>query len=296
MPSYRNFWFENSKGEICKLADKNKKYFLYSPTGLGFEKDVETLKLGDSEKIISTKKKIPNPSGVLLFYGDLDKGYEDYNQLLLFLQKEPIKFYYQPSNTNEPYYIDCIVKKISKDEYKEDNTLRCNIDIKGLSLWKKSSEDGKGKEVIITNTYDSSKGKYYTLTRPYSYRGLKLSDIKINNLGASSVGFEFEVNGYSENAELRAYKDGFLYGVIKFNGNFDVIRVKSVDGEQLIYLEKDGQPVDNAILYQSFEPLSDGVARTFFKLKIGETKFMFNCDNFDEFDGVVIFRWNETYI
>lgn len=296
MGSIRKFWFEDSNGTKFDLTDKNKEYFLHSPEGLGFEKDIQTITIGETESIISSKTKIPNPSGEIVFYGKPERGYQDYLELSVFLQHTPLKFYYQPPNVTYSYYIDCVVRKLGKSEYKEDGSMKCPIEIKGLSLWKRNDEQGKGNELVLTNTLDNSKGKYYALERPYAYQGYMLNSIKVYNKGSTSVGFTYEVHGRVVNPVLSAFKDNKMYGLIKLIGTFDVVRVTSIDKKQNIYLEKDGEVLANPILYQDFTALADNAILTFFKFKIGESRLVFNSDNLSSFDGVVILRWEDTFL
>lgn len=288
----RKFYFTNALGKEYQLTDKNFKSFLNTPAGLGFSKSIATQRLGASELVTSSFYNMPQPTGEIIFY-DKDREYQSYFDFVKFLSFEPIKFNYIPSNAVEPYYIDCEVITLEKSEISyEDSVMHCPISIYGTSMWRTSNQYSMTLQNEVTDI-----GKYYPLSRPYSYSGNSLDEIEFNNNGTLACPFIFEINGSVQNPQLTAYnQNGDRYGILKLNGTYDFVRVNTDDKKQEIYLENSGSVVANPTSYQDLS-IADGIARiTFFKFNVGKSKLVFTCGNIDSFDGEITFKWNNEFI
>lgn len=287
----RKFYFENGLGDKYELTNKTFKTFLYKPKGLGFTKSIATQRLGDSELLVNETYDTPKPNGEILFY-DTGKEYQSYFDFIKFISYEPLKFGYIPTNSIEPYYIDCQVVQLEKTEIDDDGVMHCPIVIYGLSMWKTA----KQYEMTLRNTFDTD-GKHYPLVRPYHYANSTLANIDFNNNGTLPTGFIIEVDGEVQNMQLTAYDEKFnKVGVAKINGTFDYIRINTNDTEQEIELQIDGSVVANPTAYQDLS-IADGKAvMTFFKLPVGKSKLVFTCGNIETFDGTVKFKWNNKFI
>lgn len=287
----RQFYIENSLGKKYYLTNKNFKHFLNEPEGLGFSKSLTTLRLGDDELITDEQYSMPSVSGSILFYDTVEKAYQDYYEFINFIRYSPLKLYYQPPNLLFPYYIECSLVQVDKGEYSTSGYLSCAVSFYGNTLWQNSQESS----LTVTNS-ESSDGKYYELVRPYHYSGNSLNSIRINNNGDVPIGFEFEIEGSVTNPRLTAIYNDVIYGLLKLNGTFDVVKVNSNDIEESIYLENNGSVVTNPLSYQDLS-IADGVASiTFFKLKVGESRLSFTCDKPSSFEGNINFKWKDKRV
>ena len=285
---FRQFYIENSLGKKYQLTNRNFKHFLNEPQGLGYTKSLTTLRLGNQELKTNEQLSMPSISGTLLFYDKLNNAYQDYIDFIQFARYTPLKLYYQPPNLLAPYYIDCELIQLDKDEYSREGYLSCGVQFYGTSLWKNS----QSYEYEIGNITDEG-GKYYDLARPYYYAGNSLNSIIINNNGDVPVGFTFEINGSVTNPRLTAVQNETTYGLLKLNGTFDYCKIDSSDVAQSIYLENEDSVIANPLSYQDLS-VADGIANiTFFKLKVGQSDLSFSCDKISAFSGTIKFSWKD---
>ena len=77
----RNFYFENEKGQKIDCQKVNGNLFLYSVTGLGFEKEVEYVRVGNT--FIKNDEEIKQGviDGELEFY---EMSYDEYKNFVDF--------------------------------------------------------------------------------------------------------------------------------------------------------------------------------------------------------------------
>lgn len=294
----RMFWLENSLGEIYKFTDGNSKIFLSSPQGFGFSKNIQTLRLGDSEYVTSESYNMPSPQGELFFYDRLNKGYQDYDYFIKFITNEPLRFYYQPPNTLFPYYIDCKIIQLDKSEYDSDGVMRCPIVFAGTSMWLNS-----GQTVMDISNIQEDDGKYYSLERPYHYSGQLMNNIVVNVLGNLPAEFEFEVYGEVTNPILTATKESVTYGILKLDGTFNSndqtkpsVYVNSNDIEEDIVLRSGDSVLSNPTSYQDLS-IANGTANlTFFKLLPGKSVLSFSCSDINTFDGFIRIKWKDKRV
>lgn len=284
----RQFYIENSLGKKYELTNRNFKTFLDSPQGLGYVKNLTTLRLGNQELTTNEQLSMPSVSGTLMFYDKLGNAYQDYIDFIQFARYTPLKLYYQPPNLLSPYYIDCEIVQLDKGEYQREGYLSCAVVFYGTSLWKNSQS-----YVYEISKVNGEGGKYYDLVRPYYYAGNSLNSIVINNNGDVPVGFTFEINGSVTNPRLTAVQNDVTYGLLKLNGTFDYCKIDSNDTMQSIYLENEDSVIANPLSYQDLS-IADGVANiTFFKLKAGQSDISFSCDKISAFDGTIKFTWKD---
>ncbi len=289
---YRKFWFVNSQFQTFELTDKNYAQFLSNPSGLGFNKTIQTQRLGNVEYVVEQSYDMPTVSGDVLFYGNITEVYQNYLNLIEFLKYEPIQFFYLPPNSNSPYYIDCNVVTLEKGEM-EGGRLTCPIQIYGNSLWKNYDVT-----TIEVNTRVLSGGKHYALVRPYTYIGTELSNFPINNNGTLVTGFVLEINGTSTNPKFTLTdENGVIYGIVQLRGTFGYVRINTNDSAQSVYLESTNHAImSNPSSYIDFSARVDGAVTPFPKLKGGLTKGSFTAGNIDEFSGFVRVTFNELFV
>lgn len=287
----RKFWLINGLGNRYDFTIKTKEYFLSSPTGLGFNKTISTIRLGDEEIVSSEQNDMPTPSGNILFYGKRQQAYQDYEDFIDFIKYTPLRLYYLPPNLLNAYYVDVKILSVEKGEYSTNGYLECPINFYALGLWQNSQET-----IMSVSNVETGDGKFYELERPYYYNGSSLANIELTNNGTEPIGFVFEIKGSVTNPRLTATKDGITYGVIKLDGTFTYVKINSNDSKEDIYLEKDGVTLANPYSYQDLS-IADGQSQiTFFKLPVGTSQLAFTCDKISSFKGSVDFLWKDKRV
>lgn len=287
----RKFWLINSQNNRFDFTLKTKKAFLESPSGLGFSKTLDGIRVGDDTIFTSDELDIPQISGNVLFYDDNEKAYRDYDNFVKFIRYTPLKLYYQPPHLLSGYYTNCVISSLEKGERSTEGYLSCPITFTCSSIWNNSSVNG----LVVTNG-QSLNGKYYPLKRPYNYATNSLSDITINVDSDKEVGFIFEIIGDVTNPLLQITQNEKQYGIVKIDGNFDYLKLDSNDDNEDLYLEKDEIALTNPLIYQDLS-IADGTSQvTFVKLNVGENKLSFSCDNVNKFEGYIRFTWKDRRI
>jgi len=286
---YRKLWLKNGKGQEYAFTEKNSKKFLSTLQGLGFSKSIDGYTLGNVTKITSSAYNFQTISGELDFYAQTDNAYEDYFNFVKFISLEPLKLYYLPPNTLNPYYCDVQLVQAEKGEVGIDGVMRVPISFQATSHWQDSNET-----IIEMENELVGIGKHYDLERPYFYAGYSLANIPITNNSSDDVGMIVEVEGDVTNPQWTLTQNDEVYGTCKLNGSFDRVIVNSRDGEQTIYLEKDDSVLTNPASYQDLS-ITGGVL-TFVKLKTGQSTMSFTCGNIDTFDGTVKISYKGSYV
>lgn len=287
----RKFWLINNQGQRYDFTLKTNKVFLNEPSGLGFSKSVDGIRVGDDTIITSEELDMPTISGTILFYEKLEKAYKEYDDFVRFVRFTPLKLYYQPPHLLSGFYTNCVITSLEKSEYTTEGYLACPIVFACSSIWTNADMTS----LIVTNG-QSLEGKYYDLKRPYHYGTNTLSDITLNVDSDRETGFVFEVIGDVTNPLLLLTQNEKQYGVIKLDGNFDYVKVDSNDDSQDIYLEKGEIALTNPTMYQDLS-IADGTSQvTFVKLRLGESKLAFSCDDISKFEGYIRLSWKDKRV
>ena len=150
----RQFKLKNAIGESYDLNDL--KFFLYSPSNLGYKKNLSYMKVG--HRFISTKEEVsqPSPQGTIRFKSP--NAYEKYYAFVRFATKEPLQLEYCPEETS--YYLDCIIESIDKTEI-SSRGLHCTVNLKALGYYY--------REYAMEAGTDIQDGKIYDYTYPFRY-------------------------------------------------------------------------------------------------------------------------------
>lgn len=284
---YRKLWLTNNNNETFEFTNKNSKYFLSSIGGMGLAKTLTGYNLGNVSKTLTSNYDFLTITGELMFYDKVNNAYEDYFSFIKFCGKTPLRLYYLPPNTLNAYYVECDVISVAKNEYGTDNIMRCSVSIQPFTHWLTSNE-----VVVSVDSGVGNGGKNYPLTRPYYYEGTSYSNITLTNEGSNDVGIVVEITGSVTNPTWTLTQDGIVYGTCKINGTYDFVKVNSVDGQQLIYLELNGSAIANPSAYQDLS-ISGGML-TFIKLKTGTSTMVFTSGG--AFSGNVKIRYNQSYV
>lgn len=161
----RKFALYNCNGECYNLNDL--KFFMYSPSDLGFKRDTNFIQIGSYFKPYNDNIKQPAPKGVIRFK-DPD-AYEKYYQFSRFISKTPLTLKYTPGSTT--YCLECIISELDKKEI-EGSGLHCEIKFVGLGYWYRLHSMEAGIDV--------EGGKIYDYTYPYTYADSGAGTVSLN--------------------------------------------------------------------------------------------------------------------
>lgn len=242
----RNFYFENEKGQRIDCQDVNGSLFLYNVNGLGFEKEVEYVRVGNTyvknEEYI--KQNIIN--GELEF---CDMTYDEYKSFVDFiLRAEKLKIIYVPKIINRTeYYRDIDFVKIDKMEEDDFNILVSPIQIYCTSLWyKQNTVNYKVEPIENEIRWDFNWNSSFT---DYDSRSLQY----IND-GHVEAPIEFEILGHVVNPKIKLYIEGQLYQIVDFN-------IEIYEYEKLLYGTKEND-------FYIYKQNTDGTKESLFNLDV----------------------------
>ena len=312
MNDYRRFWIINSQGVRYDLAKENETVFLSDPTGLGFQRQYSSQRVGNSELITSTEFVMTDIEGELLFFDSINGvKYQKYENFIQFAKFKPLEFHYETPNNIDSYHCEVLFVQADKGEVSQDGILHVPVIFHRLTEWLTDTT----YTILLTNDpvgtgkfhnaqgvspymlfYDDSDAEGVVNTAHYSYIGSTLNDTVIYNEGTDDVGFKIEVDGTIQNFAFDLSQNGETYGKCKINGTYDKVIIDSVERSESIYLEYNGSAVTNPEQYQDFT-IRNGLAYlTWCKFKVGESHISVTAGNIATFSGTVRITFNKSFV
>ena len=309
---YRKFKLVNSLNQTYELTDKNFKQFLNNPQGLGYHKDLDGIRVGNRYKITKREYDLPNPSGELVFYDDMNEDkYDAYHDFVTFASFYPLRlYYYVPSNdrTEEEassIYLECEVVQTNKSQVSyNDRLLRVPVSFKGFSFWLSSqlSELNINASVIGDSTY------YYPLNLPLNEPRLHfgsdpMRSITMSNDGSLNTPITYTITGRCKDPYIRFFEkrgsEYIEYAASRFVGTFDSVYVNGNDNNQEIILSYGGNDISNPAEKQDLsianvDDEENEFFLTFLKIKPGVTYATITFNN--DFTGKININWRNEYI
>lgn len=222
----RNFYFENEKGKKidCQKVDGN--LFLYNVTGLGFEKEVDYVRVGNT--FVKNKEELKQNviDGELEFY---NMTYDEYKTFIDFiLQAEALKLIYVPKRTNRiEYYRDIDVVKIEQNGEDDYNVMLSPISLYCKSLWYKQNN------IVYTADNVEDELRWDFSWNP-TFADYEHRSIIFENNGHVEAPFLLEMGGYIENPSISIYVNKIEKYKLKLNITID-------EKEKLLYCTKDNE-------------------------------------------------------
>lgn len=128
----RTVQLRNSRGDEFDLT--TNKLLLHTLSGFGHKKSVNTMRIGDRWKLISSEIDQPSPSGTIAFAGE--HPYDQYYEFVRFCSYEPLYLLYNPQRSE--YRLNVVLSSIDKGELTQLGILSCNVTFTGLTRWYKS--------------------------------------------------------------------------------------------------------------------------------------------------------------
>jgi len=298
---YRKFKLKNSLDQEYLLTDQNYKHFFNSPSGLGIDKNLTVVRLGNRNKITKREYEFPTIRGELLFYDSTNEDkYDAYNEFVRFASFYPLRlFYYTPGNNKteeeaDSIFISCEIDTINKSEVSHsDSMLHASVTFKTYSFWL------SGKESILeVDVSDADKGQFtFPLSFPFAFGTDPLRDLKFNSKGTLNTPIMYRINGECTNPYIRFFdENGEEYAASKINGTYDFVEVNADAVNEYITLRRQGATIANPINMQDLtigNPDEDEFFLTFLQAKPGVTKATVSFGN--DFKGTVTFFWRDEY-
>lgn len=217
----RKFAIYNSVGDSYEL--NNVKNFFHNPSGLGFVRTAEYIKIGNIYEIVQDNFEQPAPSGQICFKDEkTSPAYSKYAEFVRFLQKLPLTLVYRSDKNHK---IDVAPEVIEKTEISRPLGLNITISFKALSLWYDEIEEQGTSSVKILS--DSTKGCAChieitgALTSPtwiQTLNGVQIATGQVNtNIGAGeTLHIRSDTNPYQIYKESNGTKTD-LYALSNFS-------------------------------------------------------------------------------
>lgn len=190
----RNFYFENELGERidCQKIDGN--LFLHNVSGLGFEKNIEYVKIGNSY-VKNKDTLIQNIiTGELDFY---DMTYDEYISFIDFvLTAKELKLVYIPKRKNrKEFYRDIDLIKIEQNGEDDYNIMTSPITLYCKTLWYEYDE------IVYTLTKKSNE-----ITWDFKWDSIfpsnDIRNLVFTNKGHVEAPFCVEISGGIKNPKI----------------------------------------------------------------------------------------------
>lgn len=257
----RQFVLSNGNSEIYALTSKDSPLFLNKPTGLGYSKQLSTVRYGDSEDVQAEQFDMPKPKGSVFFYSsDIETVYKEFNEFVRFTMRKPFTLWYKiPVGTKDNvYHLPVEITSLEKSETNEIGALEAGIEFYGTSFWKQTGMSEPGSNTIF-NDGDLDVG-------------VEITAAKSDNTSFTNPVITFSISNVDDSE----------YGLIAFEGTFTKIYVNTKDKDQKIILYNGSDtPLDSPFKYLNFQHSKVDGTRVFPypKLKNGKiTKIDFSYD------------------
>lgn len=288
--NHRQFKLLNGLGQYQDL--NNNQCFAISPSGFGYSKNLDMLRVGDDYSLIQSMINLDTKTFEVLFSGSNNAyTYQNYFNFVKFVSYKPLYLLYQRPNSDDWYRQKVEVVSLTKgDINSDDSLLHCNLTLQSLSFW----EDDK-EQVIRTGDVEGD-GKTYPITYPITYSVNSLSNIQIKSISMLDTPLKITIDGNCSNPLLTlSDSNGSVYGKCKFLGTFDKVMINSNDKDEEVQLTYNGAILDNPLGYQDLtigNPNTEYI--TFLKVKAGDNKLQLNVGL--GFTGQVEVRWRNRYV
>lgn len=162
----RTFKLINNDGETCDLTVRDRN-FLYNVKGLGYEKNIEYLRVENVYRPTSKHFDMGEIDGEVYFGGQ--NKVNDYFTFAKFCENEPLKLVYDPGNgkfTREGY-----ISRIEKSD--GENPKSCRVRFQCMTPWY--------KRIAEYNDGHITDGKVYDYSYNYTYSNTIAGSVRINS-------------------------------------------------------------------------------------------------------------------
>ena len=235
----REFYLINEKGQRFDF-NYSSKVLISDVSGLGFKKDIDYLKYGDTYKKLKEERTLDEINLTLVFL----KSYKGYAGFINFIESSTsFDFYY---TSNDTKFINCEVESLSKTQLSY-GVLTSQLVLKKLSYWFKVTT----KEISIK---PAAVGKIYTYSYPYTYSDSSKGSVMIENKGYSKASLRIILEGDFDDPEVLVKQNNEIVQRMKiyYTSNDARLVVDSFPTRQKIEISEQGV-LKNGYELQDFE-------------------------------------------
>lgn len=252
----RKFALRNSKGQRYDLNEMD--FFLFNPSGLGFTRDTEYQKIGNSWKIHADSFSQEPRNGYVRFKEP--HSYKKYFDFMVFAQQIPLVLEYTPEN--QTFYMDCVIGLAEKTEIQGEG-LRCSIQLTPLSLFYKQYSAESADSAMNT-------GKVYDYSYPYQYANSAQGTISIDSDSSEDSPCKVTIFGPLINPLWYHYVENVRVESGKMTGEVISGHKLVIDTTTMPYRITEQDMIGN-VIYNRYENCDFSTERFFF-LKFGHNR------------------------
>ena len=192
---YRQFRLVNSAGDEYDLCDLSHAF--YSPDGLGFKKDISSVRVGSAYVQVESNLSQQTIKGEMRF-----KSYELYSGFKEFISAGGLVLKYQPKGFTAWYYRDVAVERLDKSEIdRQAHRLICPIDFLCFSQWYEKANAKKTIDLTGENTV-------FPLVFPWVFCDAEKNELLLVNERISPAPCKIIISGPCVNPAWTLRQDG----------------------------------------------------------------------------------------
>lgn len=263
----RRFKLINARGQEWDMSVKES--FFQNPSGLGVSRGIDSISAGLDWIVTDNQVEQQTVSGDILL-----KGYQKYSDFVRFCSYTPLTLCYMP--LNKWFYRSCLIEKLEKSEINFGQYwLVCPVDFLCLTAWY--------DQITARKTQlDSSVGKVYSYTYPYTYSETTAGTVLINNIATIASPSRLHIIGPVTNPSWALLQGGKITVQGKVNAVITAGNKLVVDSSPSA-LEIAEYTYDN-VFVRNLYPDSDFSTARFLYIPPGESTITFQHEGSSEID------------
>ena len=192
---YRQFRLVNAAGEEYDLCDLSHAF--YSPDGLGFQKNISSVQVGNAFAMVENKVNQQVIKGEMRF-----KSYELYSEFKEFISSGNLTLAYLPKGMQTWYYRNVDVQRLDKTEIdRTAHRLICPIDFLCFSQWYEKANAKKTIDLTGENTV-------FPLVFPFVFSDAEKNELLLVNERVTPAPCKIIISGPCVNPAWVLKKDG----------------------------------------------------------------------------------------
>jgi hypothetical protein len=192
---YRQFRLINSVGEEYDLCDLDHAF--YSPDGLGFQRNISAVQVGDAFAPVDNKLAQQVIKGEMRF-----RSYELYSGFKEFISSGGLTLAYLPKGMQTWYYRNIEVQRLDKSEIdRTAHRLICPIDFLAFSQWYEKANAKKTIDLTGENTV-------FPLVFPWVFSDAEKNELLLVNERISPAPCKIIISGPCVNPAWTLRQDG----------------------------------------------------------------------------------------
>lgn len=271
---YRQFRLVSQAGEEYNLCDLD--HFFYSPDGLGFQKNISSVQVGNAFAQVENKLSQQVIKGEMRF-----RDYAGYSDFKDFISGGGLTLMYQPKKSGTWYYRNVEVQRLDKGEI--DHTSRrliCPVDFICFSQWYEKDNAKRTLDLTGENTV-------FPLVFPFVFSDAEKNELLLVNERVTPAPCRITICGPCVNPAWTLKQDGLTIATgavtVTIAGGEKLVVDANIDNMGIYKIGTAGTETD---VYQN----SDFSTGRFIYAPRGESKLKFTHSTTDALDVVVEVR------